>query len=261
MAKSKDEEIKKITPDKENNEGDKGNEDKDKTSGTSPSDAKIAELEKKLGAMGEEWGQAREFINGASTVINTIAFNPELREKFQTTYKQNMVAGREGAGQQQGEDKAKKTTVTPSKGEGEELTRTVRDVEVSQRESIIRDFETRYGIDKLKDEERKEARRKIESHFNQWGQSVKNAPLSALDSQLDSAYVSTHAQKLREEGKLEGITQARGNALGTMGSFGGGVPDRGDTKELTPKQKEWAKKLNVDEDKATKRYFSDNEEK
>ena len=211
--------------------------------------------------MGEEWGQAREFITGASTVINTIAFDPELKEHFQRAYGKQMVGGGEGNGKQSGQGKEATALDNSSEGKDGELTRTVRDVAVSEREGKVKEFETKYGIDRLSPEEQKEARRKIESHFNQWGQSVKTAPLSVLSDQLNSAFLATHAEKLREEGKLEGLTRARENDLGTMGSFSGGTIDSGQNKELSPKQKEWAKKLGVDEEKATKRYVAENEEK
>lgn len=228
----------------EKDEGKKGEEGKEKDEGqkSQPTpEEKIANLEQQLGKMGKEWDEAKGYISGSAVVINTIASNPELRDHFQKVLQgENVVAGKPPTGEQSSEGDQKKT---PPAQPSDETKRTVDDVATSQRDSVVRSFEQKWGISKMKDEERLEARRKIEGHFNKWGQSVKNAPLAVLADQLDSAFVATHAEKLREEGKLEGITQTRASQQGEMPTIsGGGVPPEGGG-GLTPGQKGWAEKI------------------
>lgn len=260
MAEKKEEKKKK--------DDDGGQDDSQKTQGkTTPdnqdSEDKVAKLEKKLGELGETVSSYKEFINGASVVINTIAFSPELREAFQSQLKKQygMVGEGQKSGQQQEQKPEEKKTPSQSSGEFKEIDSRVSGVEVSQRERIINDFEDRYGISKLKDEERKEARKKIEGFLNDFGQSVKNVPLPMLGKSLERAFVSTHAEKLREEGKLEGFTQARGNDQATMPTMGSSsLRSEGENKDLTTGQKKWAEKLGVDVEKAKEKYFSQEKE-
>ena len=253
MADKKKEEPKKETPKVEPTKEEPKIEPKS-------SDDKLVELEKKVGELGKYIGESSEFLNGASVVIQTLAGNPNLVKSFQEELrtKYGVVSQGQGAGiqPQQGSQAAASTT-PPT----DEIKRTVEDVAGSQRDQIVRTFEDRYFVG-MKDEERTDARRKVESHFNRWGWQVKNAPLSTLASKLESAFVSTHAEKLREEGKLEGITKAAGLAQATMPSISGGAPQTaGGEETLTPAQKKWAEKLGVKEESAAKRYFTQDEEK
>jgi hypothetical protein len=86
-------------------------------------------------------------------------------------------------------------------------------------------------------------------------------PVQVLASNLEKAYVATHAEKLREEGKLEGFTQAHANNLATMPNLSGGsLRTEGEGKDLTSGQKDWAKKLGVDENKAKETYLNQDKE-
>ena len=90
-----------------------------------------------------------------------------------------------------------------------------------------------------------------------FGWKVADLPLTTLRDSLEKAYVgSVGIEKLREEGKLEGIAAMRTNQMGTMGSFSAGAPQGGEQiNQLTSKQEEWLKKLKVkDVDGAKKLY-------
>lgn len=226
-------------------------------------DSRIAELEKKLSAMGDTISQQNEFIQGASVVINTLAYTPELRDAFQQQLKKQygMVDEGEGTGQQQKADTSKADNVSNAPRQNEDVTRQVGEVVASQRENIIDQFEKEHGIKNLPDEERTESRRKIESYLNEFGWSVRNIPLKNLKSNLEKAYLGSNVEKLKEEGKLEGIAQFRTNEQGAMGSFLGEEGKIGEQKkDLTGGQKEWAEKLGVDVDAAKKTYFEKDEE-
>jgi hypothetical protein len=242
------------------------NESKDEDKGKETSDDKYTELEKKVGEMSKYINDTNEFIQGASVVINTLAYNPELREAFQNQLKkqQGVVGEGQQSGQQSQQSQTKTDTSGQTNGETDVVSKKVDEVAASQREQIVQGFEKEVGIDKLKDEERKEARRKLEGYLNEFGVSVKTNPLPSLRGNLEKAYFGTIGKdKLKEEGKLEGMVAARGNQQGTMGTISGGSPESQTEEEgLTDKQKAWAKKLGVDPEKAKKTYLSrDKEEK
>ena len=219
---------------------------------------KITELEKKVGEFGDYIGRTKEFIDGASVVIQTIAGDPDLTKRFQETVKKTYRLGGEKSDKQEGEDKDKGSDADKSTTKVEA---TIRDVASSQQAKIVQDFERSHGIDKMKNEDRKETRGKIAEVLNDFGLKINTIPLAQLEKNLERAYTAAHAEKLKEEGKLEGFIQARGNDLATMSSISGGTPESGsDEGELTEKQKMWAKKLGVNPEKAKKTYLARDEE-
>lgn len=252
MPKQKEE--KKPTNGEEGEDKKKKPEDETKKEETT-AEKRLAELEKKLGEQGSAFTQLKEFTDGASIVIQTIAGDPELAKVFQTKLKERY--GKQVSGEQPPEDSKKKES--PDKS-SDEIKSTVDDVAKSQRRQIIASFEERFGIDKMKSEEANETRKKVAGYLADFGWQVETVPLQILAQNLEKAYVGTHAEKLREEGKLEGIAKAREIASGTMPTMGGGVPATGQKKGLTEGQKGWAKKLGVDEEKAAKRYEGREEE-
>ena|SRR3990167_10106534 len=211
---------------------------------------RFGELQSTISEQGKTIEEMQEFVSGASVVINTIASDPNLKQGFQTAFgKQYGVQG-----QQPQQDNPPQQGYQPSQPENQDVTRKVDDVVSSQRENIIREFESNYGIDNT--DSGKATRQKVAEHLSGWGWTVKDLPLTSLRDSLEKAYIgSVGVEKLREEGKLEGIVQARTNAQGVMGSFGGGSPNSGgQTNELTDKQQEWIKKLRVDSEGAKKVY-------
>jgi hypothetical protein len=220
---------------------------------------KIAALEKKLGEFSSVLAEQSDYIQGTGIVLDTIARTPDLKQDFQTAYKG--LYG-EGSGQQSQQVPTPPQAPTNQPSQTAQLDRKVNDISSSQRESIILGFEKEYGISNLKDEERKEARKKVESYLNDFGASVQTLPLTVLRSSLDKAYVGSHAEKLREEGKLEGFAQARSISNGVIGNVSGGAPSPDESKKvLNDKQVEWGKKLHVDVDKMKKTVATDDQER
>lgn len=222
-------------------------------------------LQKQMGQFSDYVNRTDEFVRGASVVVDTMASNPELRQSFQSELRQrypDMVGEGEESGQQQRKTQQKEYDSSDGEGQTSDVSRKVSDVEASQRDAVVRDFEKDYGINKLPKEEQTEARRKIESYLNNFGLSVKNNPLSNLRGNLERAYLGTHAEKLKEEGKLEGIVQATANNQATMGTISGTAPDSGSDSEvkLTDAQRKWAEKLGVDPEKAEEAYKKRDEE-
>jgi hypothetical protein len=210
-------------------------------------------LKTKVGELGETIGGYKDFIDGASVVINTLAYTPELRTAFQESLKKQY-----GVGQQQTQgDKAQTTATGDQKSTPtvtDDVNRKLEDVTGSQRLQIVESFEKEYAISSLDKEERKQTRQAIEAYLNDFGWSLKTAPLSALKGALEKAYVGTRAEKLKEQGKLEGVAQFRQNQMGAFGTMSGGAPSSDESGELTPAQKEWAEKFNLDLGKVKETY-------
>lgn len=219
-------------------------------------------LKSKVGELGGFIDESKEFINGASVVIATLANDPELRTGFQEALKkQGMVQAGPGTGQQPPQSSTPPTTNEPKPAATPAPDRRLDEVVTSQRGEIVTAFEKDNGIDRLPPEERKRARQEIEGYLNEFGWSVQTVSLANLRNSLEKAYVGTHANKLREEGKLEGFTEARANSAGVFGTISGGAPDTsGGREDLTAGQKKWAEKLGVDVEKAKKTYLSRDQE-
>ena len=170
-----------------------------------------------------------------------------------------MVAPGQTAGQQPPEGEEKKETPDVSKKQTPTDKR-VDQVEASQREEIVASFEKQAGIDAMKDEEKKAARKEVETYLNDFGWSVRNVPLPQLRNSLEKAYEGTQVTKLKEEGKIEGVAQMRANQAGTMGGMQDKSVQSSTSADLTATQKEWLGKLRVDEKGAKKTYQSQDEE-
>ena len=208
-----------------------------------PKEKRIKELERKLGEMGKELGDKENYIQDANRVINTVAYSPELREHFRKVY------SGEVPGEQQDKNEKEKDTTGNEDKYVKEVDSRVRGVEESQRESVVRDFESKYGINKMSPEGAKKARSMVESFLNDFGQSIRTVPVNRLNSVLDKAFVATHAERLKEEGRLEGFTKMAENSMGSMPTFSGGREVEDQKPQPTKGQLDWAKKLNVDTSK------------
>jgi hypothetical protein len=199
-----------------------------------------------------------DYIKGASVVVTTLASDPELTKAFRS----KLVGDGQVSGEQQEQDGEKKETAPGESGKAQ-VPFEVTEVAKSQRLEITNSFEKEVGIANMKPEERKQARQAIETYLNGFGVSWQTSPLSGLRETLNKAWVGTNAEKLKEEGKLEGFAQMRTNMDGTMPTISGTAPNTSSHEAgLTEGQKKWAEKLGVDPEKAKKTYLErDGEEK
>jgi len=210
----------------------------------------ISKLKKQMKTMGEESEATKKYMEGTSSVLNAIAADPELKKGVQDKL------GLSGDGKD-GDD-GKGTSPLPA---DPQVTQRIDKMEAGQREKSIKEFEKRVGIDKLKPEEQKDARQKIEQHLQLYGSSIGKVPIEKIDSVLDSTFKSVNVDKQIADGKAEGAAQARQNAQGTMGSIAGGAPDTTEEGKLTPEQAKWADKLGVDPEAAAKGVAEKDNEK
>jgi len=214
-------------------------------------------FEKTISEQGKTIEQLQEYVTGSSVVINTIAADQSLRTAFQEAIKKQYSG--DVPSQQPPQGQPQNQNNQPPQNQNADVTKKVDDVVSSQREQIIREFESVYGI---KGDEGKDSRQKIAEYLSGFGWSVKDLPLTNLRDSLEKAYIgSVGVEKLREEGKLEGIATMRNNQMGTMGSFSGSAPQASEqTGELTSKQQEWLKKLRVKDVEGAKKLYNERDQ-
>jgi hypothetical protein len=223
--------------------------------------AELDGIKTQLEEMTKFRSDTEDYLKGATVVVNTLASDANLTKAFRAKLS-GVVEPGEGTGEQPKQEPKKEDPPADDGTKTKQYNEGLEEVKSSQREQIVTAFEKDYGIAGLPEEDRNAARRKVEGFLNDFGWGVKTMPLTQLRSSMEKAYLATHAEKLREEGKLEGFVQAKTNEAGIMGSFPAGTAEKvGQETELTPKQKEWNKKLGVDDEGAKKIYLDkDNEE-
>lgn len=229
--------------------------------------AEFEGLKTQLEEMNKFRTETEDYLKGASVVVNTLASDPDLTNAFRA--KLTGVVEQPKVPSQQPQQVQTQTITPPADdSKAKQYSQDINELKGSQKEEIIAAFEKEYGISSLPEEQRRDTRIKIESYLNDFGWSISGRnnvptpPLTNLRNHLEKAYMGTHAEKLKEEGKLEGFVQARANDQGIMGSFPSGViNNEGGEKNLSEGQKKWAEKLGVNEDKAKETYFAkDNEQ-
>jgi len=223
----------------------------------------LSDAQKKIGSMGEQYEQLNDFVQGSSIVINTVAGDPDLAKRFQDTLKKQYGASDAGgaANQQQKQDQNKDNLSGGAQSASAKPDPVVDDVASYNRDRVFQDFEDRHGIISMDREERKKTWQDVEVFFREFGQSVKTMPLSSLERNLERAYLAIKANKLREEGKLEGFVEARNNAYGMMPSMSSGSLNEEESKgKLSQKQSDIAKRMGIDIEKVKKVWANrDNE--
>lgn len=208
-----------------------------------------------------ELQQVMQWAKGTTEVVETLASDPQLTAAFRESYSKRTGQQLPTQQPQQVQNQASNTGNNGDAGKQTPYDPRIDEVTAANRNKIVTDFESRYGIDKLPEEERASVRKQVAEFIGEFGHDITTVPLSRLDKTLDRAYVATHAEKLREEGKMEGFVQARTNQQGVMSQVSGGAPHQeSHESDLTPAQKEWAKKLGVDPEKARETYLNRDKE-
>ncbi len=233
-----------------------------KTKGNVPNYGKqIKDLQGTITKQGESMEQMQEYVTGSSVIINTIANDPALRESFQKAMAKQQ--GNKVQNQQSQQIPGKANQNPPVNQANPGLTQEVNEMKTERRDDIINQFEKEYGISESKEEEQTEVKKKMANFLAGFGTRVDEMPVTLLKDSLEKAYVGTvGVDKLREEGKLDGIAQMRQNQMGVAGTTGGAAPKTEDQEnKLTDAQVAFAEKLKVDPKKATKTYQKQDEEK
>jgi hypothetical protein len=220
-----------------------------------PREKRIKELESEIGRMGNELGSQKEFIEQANVVINTVAYNPELKSKFQEVYQRAYGVPAE----QQVKEETTPKIAGDVDEQSERLNKDVADIKASTREEKVAEFEKRFGITNLPADQQKKVRAEIGTYLSDFGQNIKTVPLTKLPVLLERTYMSIKAKELKEEGRLEGFAEARENAYGTINTMPSGNINPSSS-GITPKQAEIAEKLGVDPEKVAESWKKAKEE-
>lgn len=128
----------------------------------------------------------------------------------------------------------------------------VDNIDMKMREDIVSRVEQKYGYLNLQPEQRKVLRRNVEKRLNQWGGSVLTSPVNQLTGLLEDAYVLEDLGKAKEEGRIEGLVEARQNDMGALPGMGNQQPAP-ETTQLSQKQQELSQKWGLNQDKVTDR--------
>jgi hypothetical protein len=220
-----------------------------------PREKRIKELESEIGRMGNELGSQKEFIEQANVVINTVAYNPELKSKFQEVYQRAYGVPAE----QQVKEETTPKIAGDVDEQSERLNKDVADIKASTREEKVAEFEKRFGITNLPADQQKKVRAEIGTYLSDFGQNINTVPLTKLPVLLERTYMSIKAKELKEEGRLEGFAEARENAYGTINTMPSGNINPSSS-GITPKQAEIAEKLGVDPEKVNESWKKAKEE-
>lgn len=134
------------------------------------------------------------------------------------------------------------------------------DTRVALEQNAISQFESRYAIDSLSDQARAELTQKIGTEIKEMYdpegtrtfEEVRDSiPLASLPKVLDKAYRLATMGDTAERARLEGLIQAKQNneaSFGNMPSSSG----KSDGVQLTPEQREAARKMHVTEEQYAK---------
>lgn len=211
-------------------------EDWDKTQAT------ITALQTTIETISKEWGVAKPYIDQSSKIISTIADTPELKESLKTA----LTPGEkkeEKPGEKKEEKPAVKTETTPKKDP------TVVSLDNKQRQDIVAETERKFGYTNLKEEDRKTMRRAVEKHLNKYGRSIVDTPVDELPELLKDAYFMFGVNNVKtSEDSAQIIESFKSNESAAIPSISSSRNEK-DSTELTSEDKEWAKKLEVPEDK------------
>ena len=207
------------------------------------------ELQKKLGEQSEEVHEAREAKKNVETLLGAVYSKPEnynLAKGWISDY----LGVPQDKTPLQGSEEAKPA----SSPEQDDTRRAVQT-------QIIEGFYQRYGINRLPEAERKEVIGKIANQFADFvdpggnkpvSKLLADIPLDRLPRMLENSYKLVNTDKLREQGKLEGLLAQAENREASIGTIhGGGSQQR--SVELSADEREVAGNLGIPIEKYKKR--------
>ena len=236
-------------------------------------------LQQEVQALSKSVQQIQPFVEDASYLVAAIYQDPQLKETVQNRLKQgnqppaqtpppppSSVPANQTPGNQPNNmnpqykydpitgqplnppNQTPPTQVPPSMAQNDSVT----GMDIKMREDIINQIENKYGYDKMDAEKRKALRKDVEKRLNMWNTSVVTTPVNALPKLLEDAYMLSDMKGAKDEGRLQGLVEARTNDMAVLPSMGSQAPAI-DAGQLSPDQREWAKKFGLDENKVSDR--------
>lgn len=193
------------------------------------------ELEKKLGKRSEDDTKVRSQLQQWEKLGQVLESDPEL-------YKQVEAAITRLSG------KKSETTIVEKDPE-------VKDIRITQENTIIGDFEKDFGISSLKSDKRKELHEKIAGELadmldpggkKSTREVIDTIPLPRLRNYLEKAYKLATSGDREERARLEALVQQRQNREASFGTFpSSSVGSQG---QLSEDERKVAKKMGISEE-------------
>lgn len=226
----------------------------------------IAAIKSQVSSLAQQMEQIQPFVDDASILISSIYQNPELRRQVADSVQQfGQRAQQTQQPDQQPQQPAQQpqqpapqppqsqpTQQTPPQapqGQAQPVQDPRFDsVDMKMRDDIVKQVEQKYGYHKLPAEERKVLRQGVEKRLNQWNTSIFTAPVDSLQQSLEDAYLLADLPKAKEQGRIEGLVDARTTDMGALPTMGTQQPESTEN-QLTADHKQWAKKMGVAEDR------------
>ena len=191
------------------------------------------ELEKKMGEMGDKYGQLESYVTSVNGLLNIIQADPNLQQQIRD--KQGIT-----------------TPVTPEAPTTPQASPEIDEIKQTMRLSIIGDFDRKYGI---KDEEMQDVHKKVGQELAALGHNIRTAPLDVLPSLLDKAFKLSYSDRANEAAKQQGVAQTVTNMQAQVPSQGGGTLNASEgAPKLDQEQLDWVKKLGFTESDVQKNY-------
>lgn len=193
-------------------------------------------LERKMGETSGEIKQKDELIKQMNIVLAAIEKDPTRSELVKKWIQE--LDGGEGAD--------KKDIKKDDKGSD-----TRRAVE----SEIVRKFESRYGLDKLKGEDKAKAQTKLgnalweladpKGEYKSYEELLDHIPLQKLDRLLENAYWVSNRDVISEKIDLENQAKKRENDLASIGGLSSASINEQGEVELTPDEIKTAEKMKI----------------
>lgn len=208
------------------------------------------ELQKTMGKQADEVGQTRQEIANAKKALSDWEALGQIIEKdpvlFNQLEAQITLAGR-----------------SPSQNQDPALSKIlqeVSDTRLATQGQIFEKFEGKYGIDRLKTDDKKGLQSKVGNelhdlldpkHSKNFNQVLASIPLDQLPMYLEKAYHLATRDDEKERSRMQGMIQARQNSDATFSSMPSSSIRQSDN-TLSPEEKKVAKRLGIGEDKYLK---------
>lgn len=201
------------------------------------------DLQSKLGTQGDELGQLRDFQNQAYPIIDAVYGDQNLMKDVRQAVESKYGVGNSDQAVPQNQPETKENGKIVDKSSVKPDPR-VSEHELFMRQIAINNFKTRYGLDKLPEEEYKPVEEALVNTMSRWVSPGTKVPIDKVEPLLEDAWKIVKGDKLVEEKVLETVAKDRVNQQATVGSISSGSPETGDV-ELSEADRQFAEKLNV----------------
>jgi len=200
------------------------------------------ELQKKLGEQATEVGELRSFRDQMDPVLQAVWADPDLYGKLDNKIKE--MRGFGVLAKEEAKEDGKGKTEVPSAD---------LDTRRALENQIIADFERRYGIDQLAQNQRREMHVKIGNSLADladpggkmtYAEIVNTISLQKLPRYLENAYFIANKENLIETAKLEALTANKVNQQASIGSIPASSGMSSEL-ELSASEREAAQKMGI----------------